>query len=757
MMRRPRLRTVLRWGAIAVFVAAIGTAVGVAVTPLVKVDRATRASRLCLAREKAPRGPGFPECGAMIREFEQLAGTWYTNHDATYRAEELWARIMMGLYENAAVGDPDPAELTRTSKFVGDAEDVLDRGSRRLSLDDLGPSVGAPKQGVMAALVGDRRTLTAQTDHWNLWTIRLRAIQAALVEARLPDAIDIAKRYAKDEPHEADLRTEIGAVLCLGPSPEAGLDVLAGVPSDRAEHRHAAMARNYGEVLSVMVACSKHAKLPPPPMPSGSAGSADVEATRAVEDIRVEDDVKLLAIALDRAETMLTDEAGIVDPATPFARAYLVAALALRDADAPRDAKTDGRPSRTVPAALYDLVSPRGSEGAFGPDPRDVLALSLDEGPGVHPMLSPEALMKASDNLVRIAEEPDPKPAPSAKKEHAPPVIELRATILDRGAAPKDRDATDAIDDMPPPKPPAPPPPFDVRRARLRKAAGSIALLAGIVATRQGKGDVAAKALTRTSELLELDAGTANLLLGVSAYVAGSEASAAAFLDPKYIDGPDTRVRVTCAIVRALALAASGDREGARASVDLAKELAGKADDGAKGASDTEREALRLDVAWVDLALSQARAVDGANAFPTNTGQADPSLRWETRGADPIARNFAAWTNALADSAPNRLAFRYALVDARGDAPNGLTPYLVAGGRLLDEGTRGPSVEVWLDALTADDVPRRSASGYAFARREAAHIRGDEASATLWNDRLRALRALSAAPETFEIARFLDL
>ena len=746
---RPRLRSVLKWGGVGALLAVAATGVGVAVIPLVRVERATADSRACLARAKAPRGPGFPECGGMIRDFEKLAAVYYTNHDATYRAEELWARIMTGLYENAAVGDPDPGELARTAAFVGDAQEVVENGSRRLSLEDLGPRVASPDLGVMAAALGDRRTLTAHPANWKLWSVRTRAIEAALAEGRVQDANEMATLYAKDDPREADLRTTIGAVLCMGPKPELGLDVLAGVPADRAEKRHAAMSRNYGAVLGVMVACAKRAKLPPPPIPSGGAGAADLEETRAVLDIRVEDDPKLLAIALDRAESMLSDDAGVSDTSSPYARAYLVAALIARDADAPRDPAAEGRGSRLAPGALDDLVRRRPTEGSFGPEPRDMLAVTLDEGQGLYPVLPSEMLARASDELARIAELPDPKPVPPpaahADKARSPHTVTIdlktNATAGDDLAGSAD---APAAEDKPHPKPP---PPFAERRAHLRKAAGSLALLAGIAATRAGRADVAAKELTRTSELLELDPGTANLLLGVSAYVSGSAASAAAFLDPKYLDGADAKTRLACAIVRALAFAVTGDKLGAARALENAKDLDAKAADAR----------LHLDLRWLDLALTTPHAVEGAPSIPTYTGQADPSHRWETLGGDPIARNLDAWENALASDAPNRLAFRYAVLDVGGDAPEALTAYLVAGGRLLDDGTVGRSTEVWLDAMTSHDAPRVSASAYAFARREAARIRGDEASAAIWAERLRNLRAASSAGETLEIARFLGL
>jgi hypothetical protein len=270
--------------------------------------------------------------------------------------------------------------------------------------------------------------------------------------------------------------------------------------------------------------------------------------------------------------------------------------------------------------------------------------------------------------------------------------------------------------------------------------------------------------MSRAAQLLDLDAPTANLLSGAAQYVAGDATSAA-----RILDGPpstDARLAMESLTLRALALASSGDKDGAKHAIETALEL-----------SDTAKDArLVLDARWLGLALGTAGQVlgdtprpevDGAPKLPVYTGQADIAHRWTAElmpsssaasatDQTAIELHLAAWRNALALGAPDRLAFRYALMRTEGDAPEAVTAYLVAAARLVDEGRSGDDVEVWLDAFTASDRPRMTFAAYAFHRREAARIRGDQGSAKLWDDRLRKIRAQKSDSATIELARFLD-
>ena len=165
--------------------------------PLVRMRMAKATAMACLAGYDKPRGPKLPDCSAPIQEFSKLARVSYVHHDATYRAEELWARIMVAEYENASIGSPDPKVRNDTAKFVDDAETVLDKGSQRILLDELGQVIAAPHLGQLASSLGDRRTLVDHFDWWSQWSVRVHAIRAALVEGDLGKASQIAARITK--------------------------------------------------------------------------------------------------------------------------------------------------------------------------------------------------------------------------------------------------------------------------------------------------------------------------------------------------------------------------------------------------------------------------------------------------------------------------------------------------------------------------------------------------------------------------------
>ena len=82
---------------------------------------------------------------------------------------------------------------------------------------------------------------------------------------------------------------------------------------------------------------------------------------------------------------------------------------------------------------------------------------------------------------------------------------------------------------------------------------------------------------------------------------------------------------------------------------------------------------------------------------------------------------------------------------------------MAAAARLMPAGSTGPAIEVWLDALTAADLPRVPVSSYVWSRWEAARMRGDDVSARLWQKRLGAVRAMKSAEPDLEIARFIGL
>lgn len=759
-------------------IGALGPALVYLILPAIRMHMAWTDSTACVGRFEQARGSALPNCASFIRDYERLADYDLTHHDATYRAEELWARIMMASYLNAAIGAPSSGDLARTSKYVGDAQGVLERGSQRISLDELGPAVISPNRGKFANAVGDRRALVANFESWSLWTTRNEAIRAALLDANLPLATTIASFYAEYDPREADLRTTIGAVLCLGPSPGTGVDFLERVPTDRYDKRYASIQRNYGEVLGVLKACSKRAGRPPPPLPQiGSAGVADVKETRLVEAARLAKDADSLGDALDRIVLALENEDGVEDRESRWARAYLLAALVARDAEAPAK-PAPPRPTTKAPSP------PEPAHPTPHTPPKPAPAATSSGGPASSS--APDEPERVGDDGLEPDLEGDDEPADE------PPTLRLLADGTDRApitnrvepkllaslARRREKESTlaplpshvlaEILDERPTLVPILPPemlafaserlekiaaeitdadPAAEAARPELRAAAGALALHAGIVAARFGSPGIVSVQMDRAARLLELDDGTRRLLLGAALYVAGSRELALAELSDT--NGGNPAVEMESALLRARLLAPD-DSVAALEQVKRARALEPRVND----------PALSLDARWMELALAPRADASGPLLLPVYTGQADVDDRWLERWSQPaVDANLRAWARALGGSSEEQLAFRYKLWRQGGDAPRDLGMYAVAGGKLL----RGPSsepdsdaTEVWLDAMTAFDRERTSLFAYAFARAEAASIRRDPEGLTKWTDRLAGIRAVKASPELLEIARFLN-
>jgi hypothetical protein len=496
-------------------------AVLAAAAPFVALRRSTSRATECIARFEKPRGPRLPDCSADIPELSRLAKLPFLRHDTTYRAEELWSRIMMAEYVNASVGNPDPRTRAQTAGFVDQAETVVERGSQRIQLDDLGPAVAAPHLGKLASSLGDRRTLVDHYDWWGLWSVRVHAIQAALLEGDLDKAGAMARRYYDWDPRDPDLRTAMGAALCLGPDLHEGLDLLTRVPGDRAEKRYAAIARNYGEVLAVMEACAAKAGVDAPAPPSETrAGIADVPEARMVQDLRL---VKVPALAHeagDRAIAALESEGGLDEDS---ARVMLLAALAVYD----DRFGLDGGP--LAPSVVASLATPRDREGPLSPPlhllPSDVLSEPL----GVRPTLSAEALARASAALEALAARAKPS------------------------------------EDAPDPA------------LRLRRVAAAASVHAALAFARAGNVDGAVGRVGDAARLAGSPKRAAALSAASVAYVAGSASKALDQIVGAEGDDPGTEAGI--AFVSALAHASLHQRDTARAELARCLHLVDKAGD----------------------------------------------------------------------------------------------------------------------------------------------------------------------------------
>ncbi len=658
-------------------------ALGAFVTPEVVLRVARARATACVARAAAPRGAELPDCGHLVDDFELPAKVSYTRHDATYRAEELYARVAMNRYLDAAVGAPDPDRLHRTSFGLMRAQEVVEKGSRRISLDDLGPTAPAPHLGKLAVSIGDRSALTRQPEYYGHWDVRLAALESALLEGDVELATDLAERYAAWDPRDADLRTATAAILCIT-HPRRGLDLLARVPIDRADKRYANIQRNFGEVLAVQEACAaKVGERPPAPPPASGAGEADAPEARLTTGLRLAGEGPEKDALLDRALARLQaeGEAG-VSASVPFARLALLAAVLAR--------------SETLdPTVAANLATPRGGETSLAPEGL-TLALLLGESPGLHPRVPVALAERASD----------------------------RARAMSTSAEPASVAAT------------------------LSSAATDLATLGAVEAARAGDSATASRLAELAAQRGRLSARAAALSVASALYVAGDAAAALRRLEPAPpAPDPDEPPLLSLELttLEALLRASTGELDAARA---LAATLPSLADQhgGTQAA---------LDARWVAVALGEAEAREGATL--SWLGMADPGLRQLAVSDEVVAATLGAWSGALAGSSEDRRAFRYRILELRGDAPALLLPYLVASARLLDDDVTGAGVETWLDAASAIDARRVRMRSYAWARAEAARVRGDEAHADLWTERLRALRALASDDHDLEIASFLRL
>jgi hypothetical protein len=275
-------------------------------------------------------------CQDAEATFVRLSKVPWTRHDATYRYEELRARRAMIDYQEATAGTPDLEARTRAASILTGHQDIVEEGSQRIALEELGLPVGAPHAGKAAVARGDRATLLDRWDHVGLWSVRVHAMRAAMMEGDLARLDAIAARYAEFDPRDADLRTAVGAALCLGPDPGRGLQLLARVAGDRAAKRSAGMARNFGAERAVQEACADLASIEPPELPlDRDAGIADAVEVRAVQALRLARGELELKEARAEARALLLGDAGPVgpglSPTVPHARASLMAELIVAD------------------------------------------------------------------------------------------------------------------------------------------------------------------------------------------------------------------------------------------------------------------------------------------------------------------------------------------------------------------------------------------------------------------------------------------
>jgi hypothetical protein len=668
------------------------------VAPLWAVAHGTARARECVASVIAPRGPALPDCRREMPWFILPSRVPWTAKRARLVAEELATRARVASYEDAAIGRPDAAGLERAAEELTAAARVLRAGSQRTTLEDLGRAVGTPDLGRSAMLAGDRRTLVAQAESWDDWSVRLRALEAALTEADLERATAIARHYADFDPRDEDLRLAVAAMLCMRGDPLRGGALLSTVQTERAHDRHEAWARNWGEVRAVIVACASKARKPPPPRPEGGKGGAgDLLEARAV--------LRLKLLARDAAGDSEALHDAAVDtiellkrgPLAPGVRARLLAALVA-------SAHT------MAPALVASLASPRVADGE-GPlllPAQTWSALDwLDEPRRFSPLPSREALRAAADRLRYLAANTTIAAEERSALENAATATSIEAARAFALAG----DATTAVEVV------------DSAGARSRLSEP-------------------ARAFARSSAW----------------YVAAEWARALAEIEREPEDlKEDPALGVAWHLQKAELLAAAGRREEAARAVVLADEAALRVGDRALRVRALWTR-LALAPPSATLRAPPPSPLRGERPWPW-VGEIGSSRSWLTRGAESgaaLAQAHGWWDAALQAAPEEQRAMRYqAALEHRGDTPRAVPAYLALAAALLPHGEG--DVEVWLDAFSATSARSATMRAYAWSRAAAARFRGDGEAASRWIARYRALMEAAASPDDAELAASLGI
>lgn len=617
--------------------------------------------------------------------------------------EEALARIAIDDHLDSAIGRPGRAMLDATSEALGASAAAVRSGSQRPVLEELGPEVGAPDVGVMADLVGDRRMLVARAREWLDWTVRRHTIEAALLEGGLQKGVEVSRIYEGWDPSDDDLRAAVAALLCLSDDAKRGLAMLATIQNDRASRRYAAMARNWGDVRELIVACAAAHRIDPPPKPDGGdAGTGDPIVPRAVLRLRLgvaSTEGRAPRAAVEERQRAVEEAMVLLDdpPHSPASRLALLAGIL--DVGHP----TANELLRLAGARQGDLterpLAPQAALTAF-----DV----LDESPGLRPIVHAPTWARAAERL-----------------SHA-------LAPLPNGDG----------------------------RTRLSTTAAAMWVEAASGWARAGDAERALDAIDRAAPLAGWSDRARALARSSVTYIAGDAARALQELDA--VQGAASeepiakRVAALAVIQRAELLASLGRaQDAAKAAVegDIAAAISQSAVTDARGR-----------VTRLALASSGQRSRNAPTPKPNPVtaplpwiGFADHAGRWTESKAvgSALIDAVALWDAAIDEHADVALAFRYRLFARRGDAAPWMVPALAAAAKLID----GPpeAIETWLDAYFAIDARRVTLRAYAWSRAEAARWRGDAESATLWTARYHALQAIAVDPARAELAAFLGI
>lgn len=389
--------------------------IAVLTAPIVLLEIGRERSVRCLAEIEAPRANELPGCEIHGRWFDLPRRAPWTHHFATLYQEELAARMVMARYVDAAVGTPDRAAQRERFAALTKARRLVEEGTGRQRLSQLGRTTGAPEPGRLAYATGDRAALIDRGLEWTQWYISNRAMEAALLHGDLPRAIRLAEHYAGRP--DSDLRLHVAALLCIGGHAERGLEHAQSVEQSRAGKRNANIARNYGAARVLVEECARRAGLAPPAPPGyAGAGEWDHRERHAVQRLRTarrqpgcDEPAKLdrcadpdrLTAAVEAAMNLLG--AGI---ALDFRLELAAAALPY---------VSDGR-------AALPLITPR--EGEPTPETRVGLTIRrlVERDQIGQPALHPDQLTLAAEHLLSLT-------------PHHPELQRLAGAMLARAAA----------------------------------------------------------------------------------------------------------------------------------------------------------------------------------------------------------------------------------------------------------------------------------------------------------------------------------
>lgn len=606
--------------------------------PLALLAYGTARSRACVASYTAPRGPELADCRREIRWFVIPSRVPWTAVPARYRAEELTLRAAVAAYDDAVVGRPDGAREIRAGEELALAEQVVHRGSTRVTLEDLGRPLGAPDLGRSAMLSGDRRTLLARADQWEHWSVRLRSLEAALLDGDPARAAALARRYAEFDPRDEELRVAVAAMLCFEGDPRRGAELLTTVQAERAENRHEAWSRNWGDVRALLVACAGKARVAAPPLPEHSeAGAGDQGEARAVLRLRLvaeSDPGDTLALRTAAIDVIAMLKSGTF---TSGGRLRVLAALL-----------ACGHAIDANLAALLATPHLADGEAPLLPAARPPTAIDwLSQPRGLRPAPSRQALRHATDRLRRLAADPE-----LSREERLALETAASAAALEGARA----------------------------FALAGDGAGAVEMLDRRVST----AGAAARALARSTAW----------------YVAAEPERALAEVDTNPGDlGDDAAVRVAWWIQKAELFASTGRRHEATTAAILADDLATALGDSGLAA---RAAWTRLAFAPLSaLRAAPPPPPPGTRAWPWSVERASEEASEEGRRVS-LAGALAFWETARRASPEEKRALRYAAVaDHRGDAPRAFSAYLALGAELLPEGDGDVEVWLDAFAATA--------------------------------------------------------